>query len=468
MESSPPVPRARAVHVNESDNPRLSDNRTKPPPPSRNNKVQDLAQALRVAEAGNIKGMEEVVDSMRPTVLKLAAQIRGVFSEKFAKKAIGYLKSFSNDPEDAYAEQVQQVLFEGRFSRAQGLTLRQQEPCFVQLTPVSLRFVMGKNANSQLIYKQLGARVTTRGPQKLHHVPLLDVKQLRLDIPFQFKPDEGEEADAELPWHSFLLVSGSKSIVLATHNKTQRDEWVQLISSATTRVRLASRGQGDCLKGLYVRVPERMGEGGSSLARYRDVLSQRIGALEVANPSEVLRRLKDFAPIFAEDVICKNCDSPFTVFLRRHHCRKCGESFCHSCSNKRFVLQGKSVRVCSQCFMFLSEHENDANSNDIDNVPSLNGRNRGGERKSNNSSGSNSASSTPPLSAKNSFTEPLADIEQVFPMSIRQSVSHEMRQMQLQKPPRPPRLHRLGVLDEEGNPLLVAPMRRLALSEKTA
>ena len=109
----------------------------------------ELAQKLK--QASNIQAMEELMDSFKPSILKLTAQFRAVFNEKYAKNAIGFLKSLSNDPEDIYNAQVQQVLFEGRFPRAQGLTLRQQEPCFVQLTHDSLRFVMGKHASSQLI-----------------------------------------------------------------------------------------------------------------------------------------------------------------------------------------------------------------------------------------------------------------------------------------------------------------------------
>jgi hypothetical protein len=29
---------------------------------------------------------------------------------------------------------------------------------------------------------------------------------------------------------------------------------------------------------------------------------------------------------------CSKCDSSFSLFVRRHHCRECGMSVCHSCS----------------------------------------------------------------------------------------------------------------------------------------
>jgi hypothetical protein len=51
---------------------------------------------------------------------------------------------------------------------------------------------------------------------------------------------------------------------------------------------------------------------------------------------------------------CMNCESPFTAFRRRHHCRCCGQIFCGVCSSTttplpRFGLI-KPVRVCRICY----------------------------------------------------------------------------------------------------------------------
>ncbi len=35
---------------------------------------------------------------------------------------------------------------------------------------------------------------------------------------------------------------------------------------------------------------------------------------------------------------CYQCESTFTLFLRRHHCRLCGKIFCHSCSSRRMAI----------------------------------------------------------------------------------------------------------------------------------
>ncbi|VDP21074.1 unnamed protein product, partial [Soboliphyme baturini] len=55
-------------------------------------------------------------------------------------------------------------------------------------------------------------------------------------------------------------------------------------------------------------------------------------------------------------MICRKTE--FTVFQRRHHCRKCGAVVCGACSNKRFLLphqSNKPLRVCVTCYENLTE-----------------------------------------------------------------------------------------------------------------
>lgn len=44
---------------------------------------------------------------------------------------------------------------------------------------------------------------------------------------------------------------------------------------------------------------------------------------------------------------CVDCGISFTVLIRRHHCRVCGEVFCKNCS--RVYKNESSVRTCSKC-----------------------------------------------------------------------------------------------------------------------
>ena len=69
---------------------------------------------------------------------------------------------------------------------------------------------------------------------------------------------------------------------------------------------------------------------------------------------------------------CTNCDVPFTLFRRKHHCRDCGQIFCHGCSSYYVVPPHAvavaanpsdgpppSVRVCRSCY---NQHEQNQTS----------------------------------------------------------------------------------------------------------
>lgn len=62
-------------------------------------------------------------------------------------------------------------------------------------------------------------------------------------------------------------------------------------------------------------------------------------------------------PVWVPDqlvVACSSCNSPFTLFRRRHHCRACGQIFCGECSRFTKYLNcwgyNGPVRVCESCF----------------------------------------------------------------------------------------------------------------------
>ena len=49
---------------------------------------------------------------------------------------------------------------------------------------------------------------------------------------------------------------------------------------------------------------------------------------------------------------CQGCDKEFTLTVRKHHCRVCGQIFCKDCSARTATLPSskKPVRVCEPCF----------------------------------------------------------------------------------------------------------------------
>uniref|UniRef100_A0A3Q4GDG0 Zinc finger FYVE domain-containing protein 26 n=1 Tax=Neolamprologus brichardi TaxID=32507 RepID=A0A3Q4GDG0_NEOBR len=62
---------------------------------------------------------------------------------------------------------------------------------------------------------------------------------------------------------------------------------------------------------------------------------------------------KDWVPDTQQHVcmVCKR--ERFTMFNRRHHCRRCGRLVCNACSEKKMPVDGcpgEEVRVCDQCY----------------------------------------------------------------------------------------------------------------------
>ena len=55
--------------------------------------------------------------------------------------------------------------------------------------------------------------------------------------------------------------------------------------------------------------------------------------------------------------ICMCClKTKFNALVRKHHCRKCGNVVCGTCSTKRFILPDiatKALRVCDTCYKDL-------------------------------------------------------------------------------------------------------------------
>ncbi|CAN9501956.1 unnamed protein product [Ophioblennius macclurei] len=71
---------------------------------------------------------------------------------------------------------------------------------------------------------------------------------------------------------------------------------------------------------------------------------------------------KDWVPD-TQQRVCMVCQRErFTMFNRRHHCRRCGRLVCNACSERTMPVDGcpgEEVRVCDQCYVYFHPDSDD-------------------------------------------------------------------------------------------------------------
>ena len=122
--------------------------------------------------------------------------------------------------------------------------------------------------------------------------------------------------------------------------------------------------------------PQDKSEESSSPVNHRDsTLSNRYFSLRTSAVAEAQSQSEN-RQHWMPDKLCKqcySCETAFTVFRRRHHCRLCGQVFCNQCS-AYFVPHkaGATVRVCQMCHEQVTERggliedSNDCQKNNYD------------------------------------------------------------------------------------------------------
>ncbi|XP_039989502.1 FYVE, RhoGEF and PH domain-containing protein 6-like isoform X2 [Xiphias gladius] len=133
------------------------------------------------------------------------------------------------------------------------------------------------------------------------------------------------------------IESVERSFILSASSATERDEWLEAISTAI---------------GDYTR--------------------KKISFISGKPPEEAeLRDSSDGAPLGSKAPIwipdprttmCMICTCEFSLTWRRHHCRACGKVVCQSCSSNKHCLEylkNQLARVCDQCFLVLVQQKSE-------------------------------------------------------------------------------------------------------------
>lgn len=133
------------------------------------------------------------------------------------------------------------------------------------------------------------------------------------------------------------IESVERSFILSASSATERDEWLEAISTAIS----------DYTKKKISFIPGKPPEE-ADLRDYTDGVP-----------------LGSKAPIWIPDprtTMCMICTCEFTLTWRRHHCRACGKVVCQSCSSNKHgleYLKNQLARVCDLCFPVLQQQKSE-------------------------------------------------------------------------------------------------------------
>ncbi|XP_028395468.1 FYVE and coiled-coil domain-containing protein 1-like isoform X2 [Dendronephthya gigantea] len=118
---------------------------------------------------------------------------------------------------------------------------------------------------------------------------------------------------------------------------------------------------------------------------------------------------------------CPQCNTEFTLFVRKHHCRFCGNVFCHNCSDNfvKTIHSRKPYRACTSCYQKEKELKTDTSWLTSQNDSNLSIDSRGSDTEEDQQS-------TPSKSMKSEAIDrryrPHSDV------SSNQEIVHERRQ----------------------------------------
>ncbi|XP_022103962.1 early endosome antigen 1-like [Acanthaster planci] len=111
---------------------------------------------------------------------------------------------------------------------------------------------------------------------------------------------------------------------------------------------LASEGDVEKLQTKVVELRRKLDDAQAAMHE----LGRENQNLQIVQSKQMARKWADDTEVKS----CMACDKAFSVTVRRHHCRQCGNIFCNECSAKSATIASskKPVRVCDNCYSELT------------------------------------------------------------------------------------------------------------------
>ncbi|CAN7938356.1 unnamed protein product, partial [Ixodes hexagonus] len=159
---------------------------------------------------------------------------------------------------------------------------------------------------------------------------------LRADLASERSKREGAEARLD-------ALSGDK-LELEAKLENTLDERRALLDRC-----LRSEAEVDTLRATTADLRKKLDDSVAALHE----LGRENQALQMDNAKYQGRKWADDSQV----AHCTGCQKQFTVTIRKHHCRNCGNIFCNECSARSATIPSskKPVRVCDTCFAEVTQ-----------------------------------------------------------------------------------------------------------------
>ncbi|XP_047316396.1 protein FREE1-like [Impatiens glandulifera] len=149
-------------------------------------------------------------------------------------------------------------------------------------------------------------------------------------------------------WAKSSVDADAKRIRLKSNSYTTNN-----ILDAVTAASIQFKEIGNSFKSPDPKGSDQQSEKKKGLVDWMNIIKPKIEEKDHWVPDEAVKK-------------CTSCAADFGAFMRRHHCRNCGDIFCDKCTQGRVTLtaddDAQTVRVCDRCMAEVTQRL--ANSKD--------------------------------------------------------------------------------------------------------
>lgn len=266
-------------------------------------------------------------------------------------KAVGELDSLKPKLYEAEKSRTSMAAEVETLTKTRDNLLTQSERLVIQTTKLEKEIVehrqqINSNKNTIQQLEKLKQSAIERENEKHEELQLQKTKVEKLKKDFNVLQSEKKSRIIEIQQQEDLRhVAEAKIDKLENEMKSlriQNQNYLKEKASTTSEV--------DQMKAQYVEIEEanrNISEKMSEAQATINELGRRLAETQIAWENEKSRRWVEDDSVDS----CQKCRDPFTMLVRRHHCRKCGGIFCYNCSNFTLILpsSSKPQRVCETC-----------------------------------------------------------------------------------------------------------------------